>query len=123
MSSPASHDIGGCEQRPRQSVDAADVGQIEVGRVDRLAAQLGVEVEAARAQPAVLDQLEHRRNEVLRVVGELIGVPAAAGVAAVDVERPEDAVRPRGGDLVLEIETGECGVVDLDVHLDFAASP
>ena len=37
------------EQRPRQRVDAADVGVEQVARSDALAAQLGVEVEAAGA--------------------------------------------------------------------------
>ncbi len=42
-------DVGGDEQRPRERVDPADVAVEQVGAVDALAAELRVEVEAARS--------------------------------------------------------------------------
>src|SRR5581483_9902342 len=109
------HDVGRREQGARQGVDAADVCDVEIGRVDRLAAQLRIEVEAAGAEALVLEELDESRHELLGVVGKLIGVPAVARIAAVDVDRAEDAVGARRRDLVLEIEARQGRMVDLDV--------
>ena len=51
------------------------------------------------------------------VHGELVGVPAEQRVAAVDVDRAENAERERQRDLVLEGVAGEHRVVLLDVDL------
>ena len=110
-------------RRARDGVDAADVRQVEVRRVDRLAAQLGVEVEAAGGEALVLDQLHQGGHQLLRVVGELVGVPAVARIAAIDVDGAEDAVGARRGDLVLEVQSRERRVIDLDVDLDLLRQP
>ena len=59
--------------------------------VDALAAQLGVEVEAAGREAAAAQDLVQRQREVLDRVRELVGVPAVLGVAAVGVDAAEDA--------------------------------
>ena len=51
------------DQRLRAGVDAADMAEQEVARVDRLAAHLGVEVEAAGRDPAGLEDEIERRHE------------------------------------------------------------
>ena len=73
--------------------------------VGALAAQLGVEVEAAGRDAAVLEDLVQRQREVLDRVRELVGVPAVLRIAAVGVDAAEDAVRGREGDLVMEAVT------------------
>ncbi len=65
----------------------------------------------------------HRERHLGEVVRELVGVPAELHVAAVHVDRAEDAQRLRGRDLVLEAVAGERGVVGLDVDLDFLLEP
>ena len=117
------HQVRGGQQRARERVDAADMRQVQVGRVHRLAAQLGIEVEAAGAEAAVLHQLHHRRHQFLGIVGKLVGVPAIARIAAVHVDGTEDAVGPRDGDLVLEVHARQRGVIDLDVDLDLLGQP
>src|SRR6185437_10953143 len=116
---PAAHDIRRRQQSARQRIYAADVRQIQIGGIERLAAQLGVEIEAAGAEAAVLDELRHRRHQLLRVVGELVGVPAIARIAAIHVDGAEDAIGACRGDLVLEVQPCECGVVDFNVDLHF----
>ena len=76
----------------------------QVGRIDRLAAHLGVEIEAAGREAAGLQDVIERRDEFGRVVGELVGVPARLVVVAVGVDRAENAERGGRGDLVLEAE-------------------
>ena len=85
----------------------------------RLAAHLGVEVEAAGGEAAGLQDAIHRQRHVERIVVELVGVPAVLRIAAVDVDRAEDAERVGQRDLVLEGVAGEGRVVgfDVDLHL------
>src|SRR3546814_9402415 len=61
-----------------------------------------VEVEAAGGEAARTDDLEHRERHFLDRIGELIGVPAILVIAAVGVDRPENAEGGGGGDLMLE---------------------
>ena len=49
-------DGGGDLQAPGEGVHAADVGVEQVDRLEALAADLGVEVHAARGEPAVLEE-------------------------------------------------------------------
>jgi hypothetical protein len=49
----------------------------QVDRLDRLAADLGVEIEAAIAEPARLENGVDRQRQLGCIVGELIGAPAA----------------------------------------------
>ena len=108
----------GDEQRPRHRVHPADVGVEQVGPVDRLAPQLGVEVEPAGREPAAAQDLEHAERHLLDRHREAVDVPAEAVVAGVGVDRPEDAGVDGGGDLVGEVVARQRGVVDLDVDLD-----
>ena len=89
----------------------------QVGRIDRLAAHLGVEVEAAVAEAALLEDVVEGERHLARVVGELVGVPAGLQVVAVGVDRAEHAERRGERQLVLEGVAGEEGVADLDVAL------
>ena len=68
-------------------------------------------------EAAALQHVVQRERHLRQVVRELVGVPAELLVAAVHVERAEDAERLRHGDLVLEGVAGEQRVVLLDVHL------
>src|SRR5262245_59239082 len=84
---PALEQFGGDQESPRQRVDAADVGVEQVGPAGALAAELRVEVEAAGREAAALEDLVQRQGQVLDGVGELVGVPAVLGIAAVGVDR------------------------------------
>jgi len=53
----------------------------------------------------------------------LFGVPPIARIAAVDVDRAEDAVRPRYCDLMFEIQAGQGRMIDLDVDFDLLGEP
>ena len=110
--------IRGGQQCTRDGVDAADMGQVQIRRIDGLAPQLGIEVEAAGAKAAVLDQLHDRRHQFLGVVGKLIGVPAIARIAAVHVDGAEDSIGARDGDFMFEVQARKRRVIDLDVDLD-----
>ena len=90
----------------------------QVGAVDRLAAQLGVEVEPAGGEPAAAQDLDHPERHLLDRPGEAVEVPAEPVVAGVGVDRPEDPGVDGGGDLVGEVVARQRGVVDLDVDLD-----
>ena len=90
----------------------------QVVRVDRLAAQLGVEVQPAAGEAAALQHVVQGQRHLRQVVRELVGVPAQHLVAAVHVDGAEDAQRLRQRDLVLEAVAGEQRVVLLDVDLD-----
>ena len=113
---PALEEVGRDEQRPGERVDAADVGVEQVGPVRALAAQLGVEVEAAGREPAAPQDLVERQGQVLDRVRELVGVPAVLRVAAVRVDAAEHPVRDGVRDLVVERVAGERRVVRLDVE-------
>src|SRR5882757_2307081 len=80
------HDIRSRQQRARERVDAADVSQVQVGWIDRLPPQLGIEVESARGEAFVLHHLHHRWHQLLRIVGKLIRIPTIARIAAIDVD-------------------------------------
>ena len=108
-------EIGRDQEGPGERVERPDVGMEQVRPVRALATELGVEVEAAGGDAAVLEDLVERQREVLDRVRELVGVPAVLRIAAVGVDAAEDAVRDREGDLVMEAVTGERRVVRLDV--------
>ncbi|CAB5370609.1 unnamed protein product [Rhizophagus irregularis] len=91
----------------------------QVDRVHRLAPHLGIEIEAAGGEPARAQDFEIGERQFLDRIGELIGVPAILRIAAVRIDRAEDAERRCGGDLVLEGVAGEGCVVRLDIDLHF----
>src|SRR6266481_4444412 len=88
-------------------------------RTDRLPANLGVEIEPAGREPATLQQLMEAERHLRYVHRELVSVPAQKVIAAIDVERPEDAKCIGKRDLVLERMAGENRVVLFEVELDF----
>ncbi|AOW24381.1 hypothetical protein BJP26_13020 [Sphingomonas melonis TY] len=95
----------------------------QVGGVDRLAADLGIEVEAARRKAARAQDFEHRERHFLDRVGELIGIPAVLRIAAVGVDRAKDAERARRRDLMFEGVAREGRVVRLDIDADLVLQP
>jgi hypothetical protein len=50
--------------------------------------------------------------------GELVRIPACQIVAAIDIDRSEDAERGGQSDLMLEVMTGKNGVVLFDICLN-----
>jgi len=95
------------------------VREIQVHRVDGLAPELRVEHEAAGREAAARDQLQHRRRQFLRIVRELVRVPAIARIAAVDVDGTEDPVGRRCRELVLEVDPRQRGMIHFDVDGHF----
>ncbi len=83
--------LGGDLQALGEGVHAADVGVEQVDRLEALAADLGVEVDAARSQAALCQDHQHAAGRQVEVGRELIGVPAQQQVAAVGVDRAEHA--------------------------------
>ena len=69
-------------------------------------------------ETAAAQNFVEAERQVRRVHRKLIGVPAEQLVAAVDVERAEDAERLGEHDLVTERVAGEGSVILLDVELD-----
>jgi len=94
------------------------VGVEEIFDVHGRTAELGVEVETARAETAGLEDRGHGEGELAGVGVELVGVPAQHRVASVGVDRAEHVGRRGDFDLVLERVAGERGVVGLDVKLE-----
>src|SRR5437763_16771778 len=90
------------EQSLGEHVDSADVAVEQVDRIDRLTADLRIEVEPSAGHPAAFENVQHGERQPGDIVGELIGVPTILRIAAVDVDRPKDAARNRSGDLMLE---------------------
>ena len=107
----------------REAVHRADVGMEQVHRFEALAADLGVEVQAARAEPALSQKDEHDLGREVQVRRELVGVPAEEQVAAVGVDAAEHAVGAGVGEFVAHRVPGERRVVRLHVELKFLVEP
>ena len=111
--------IAAARNKPaRYHVDGPDVSVEHVDGLHALAAHLGVEVEAPGAEAAGADELDHRQRNLLDGMRKLVGVPAVLRIAAIGVDRTEDAERGGHRDLVLETVPRQCGVVRLDIDLD-----
>ena len=95
----------------------------QILRVERLAAQLGVEIGAAGLEAAGLQHMVVGQRHFRHIVGELVGVPAGLVVVAVHVDRTEDAERIGQRQLVLEGMAGKDGVALLDIDLDLLLQP
>src|SRR5215217_4806941 len=97
------------------------MGVEEVVGVDRLAPDLGVEVHAACREPAHPQYLVKGKRQLRHIHGKLVGVPTQEVIAAVEVERTEQAKGRCKGDLVLERMAGKNSVVllNVDLHLSF----
>src|SRR5215211_3705598 len=90
---------------------------------NRLAADLGVEVETAGSESAGLEDVITGKRHLRDIHRELVGVPAEKIVAAIDVDRAEDAEGGCEREFVLEGVTGQDRVIllDIDLHLIFEA--
>ena len=105
-------------QAAGEGVHAADVGVEQVDRLEALAADLGVEVDAAGREPAHVEDAEHALRGQVDVGGELVGVPAQQVVAGVGVDRAQGARADGDLQLVHHRVAGQRGVVGLDVQLE-----
>ena len=112
-------DGGGVEESTRHGIDSSDVRIKEIGRVDALPPELGVEVVAAGGETSTLQDVVESRGDLANVVRELVGIPAVLRIAPIHVDRSEHAQRDRGRDLVLKAVAGEGCVVGLDIELHF----
>ena len=81
--------LGRCEERAGQRVHPANVGVKQIDAVAALAPQLGVEIDAASADPPRPQDLVQRERHLLDAVRKLIGVPTVLGIAAVGVDAAE----------------------------------
>src|SRR5690606_7016558 len=106
-----------------EGIETADVTMEQIGRIERLATDLGVEIEAALAQTALLQDVVEGERHFPRIIGEVVGVPAGLQIVAVGVDRAEHAQRRGNSQLVFEGVACEEGVADLDIalHLLFEA--
>ena len=87
---------------PSASESALPRSLCEVFGIERLAAQLRVEVGAAGGEPTRPQDLVIGQRHFAVVVGELVGVPAGLVIVPVHVDRPEDPEARGHGKLVLE---------------------
>ncbi len=89
-----------------------------VDRIGRLAAHLGVKLKPPRPRPPFCTMRRYGHEQIEQVVVELVGVPAVLRVAAIDVDRAQDAERDGASPIfVFEAVAGEGGVVGFDVDL------
>src|SRR6201999_1571548 len=115
----ASLEHGGCaQQAARQNVHRADMSVEKIRGIDAWAADLGIEVVAARREDAARENVVQRERYFAQIVGKLIRVPTVLRVAAVHVDGAENTVVNRHGDFVLEAMAGERCMVRLDIDLD-----
>ena len=90
----------------------------EVAAVEALAAQLGVEVEPAGAEPASTQDLVHRERQLLHRVRELVGVPAVLVIAAVRIHAAQYTGIGSYLQFMLESMTGKSCVVYFNIYLE-----
>ncbi len=95
----------------------------QVCRVQRLTAQLRVEVGAAVLEAASIKHVVIGQRHFRHVVGELVGIPAGLVVVAVHVDGAENAEGVGHGQLVFEGMAGQNGVALFDIDLHFLVQP
>ena len=86
--------------------------------VGALATHFGVKVKAAGSETTRFDDFVHHQRILFHAVRELVCVPAQLRVAAVSIDRAEDAQRNRRRDLVVERVARQRGVVGFNVHFN-----
>ena len=99
----------------RESIHASDVRVEKILRLHAWTAQFGIEIDAARAQPAGLQNRNHREGDFFDVGIKLIGIPTKEGVAGIGIDGAEHALRRGDFDFVLEGMASEGGVIRLDI--------
>src|SRR5690606_14792922 len=83
-------DRGRSLEAARENIERVILALSEVEGVERLTAHLGVEVEAAIAQAAILQDLDEGQRHLAGIVGELVGVPATLQIVAVGIDAAQD---------------------------------
>ncbi|MOA05005.1 hypothetical protein D3C78_1245840 [compost metagenome] len=91
----------------------------QILRIERLTAQLGIEVGAAILEAAAGQYVVIGKRHFRHVVRELVGIPAGLVIVAVHVDGAEDAEGVGHCQLMLEGMAGEDGVALLDIDLHF----
>ncbi len=94
------------------------MGVEEVYWFEAFSSDLGIEVDAAGAEAALLEDDEHAGGGEIDIGRELVGVPAEEKVASVGVDAAEEAVLAGVLHLVEHGVAGQGGVVGFDVELE-----
>src|SRR4051794_26411596 len=63
------------EQRLGEHVDSTDVAVEQVDGIDRLTADLGIEIKPSAGHPAAFEDVQHGKRQPGDIIGELIGIP------------------------------------------------
>ena len=98
-------------------IHTADMGVEQVDRFEALAADLGIEVDAARRETAVLEQRVHALRGEIDVRRELISIPAEEHIARVCVDRAQNSRATGDFHFVLHRMAGERRVVRFQIEL------
>ena len=90
----------------------------KIDRLKALAADLGVEIDAARSQSPLPQDHQHALRREIEIGRELVGVPAEQHVPRVGVDAAEGALDRGVDQFVHHRVAGEGRVVGLDVEFD-----
>ena len=101
-----------------EGVHAADVGVKQVDGLEALAADLGVEVDAAGGETAHVQDAEHALRRQIDARRELVGIPAQQVIAGVGVDRAQCPGSDGDLQLVHHLVTGQGRVIGLEVELE-----
>ena len=106
-----------------QHVDPADMGMKQVLRIDRLAAGLGIEVEAAGGKSPTFENVAKRHRKLADIVGKLVRIPTILRVAPVHVDRAEYPKRIGSRNFVFETVSCQRRVIGFNFDLDLVFQP
>lgn len=101
-----------------ECIHAADMSMDQIDGLEALTSHLGVEVDSAGTESAVLENDEHGLGGEIQIGRELIGVPAQKQIARVSVDGAEHALMPGVIELMHHGVSGERRVIGLDVELE-----
>src|SRR5581483_11204083 len=95
-----------------------NVSMEKVDRLKALTAHLGIEIQTAGGEAAVLQNDQHALRGQIEIGGKLVGVPPQERIAAVGVHGAEQPLRRRVSQLVHHRVPGQRRVVRLDVQFE-----
>ena len=90
----------------------------EILRIGGIAPGLRVEVDAAAAESAGLEDDEHRLHQFVQMHRELVGIPSVLGITPVRIHTAEHAGICGHLQLMLECVTRQRRMVDLHIDLE-----
>ena len=94
------------------------MGVEEILQVAGAAPHLGVEVDAAGSDAALLEDHQHGVGGGVEVCGELVGVPAEQVIAAIGVNAAQLAIGRGELEVVFKGVAGQGGVIGFDVEFE-----